>query len=126
MPLEVAWRLMFRVNDASGAGRCLTRTRELLPAEVVEVPKPYWKMPELWEVALRSPFASPAATGVFELLLVANRLASDWLVSGPLIENDGTVNVFEGVFDVRSGRPHVAGLSWASFSVGSFPAAGGA
>jgi hypothetical protein len=125
MPLEVAWRLMFRVNDASAAGRCLARTRELLPAEVVGAPKPYWKMPELWEVALRSPFASPAATGVFELLLVANRLASHWHVSGPLIEND-TVNVFEGVFHAKFGRPHVAGLSWASFSVGSFPAVGGA
>jgi len=125
MPLEVAWRLMFRVNNASRADRCLARTRELLPAEVVDAPKPYWKMPDLWEVALRSPLASPAATGVFELLLVANRLASNWLVSGPLIEND-TVSVFEGVFDVKSGRPHVAGLSWASFSVGSFPAADGA
>jgi hypothetical protein len=124
MPLEVAWRLMFRVNDASGADRCLTRTRELLPSEVVEAPKPYWKLPELWEVALRGRFASPAATGVFELLLVANRLASDWLVSGPLIEGDA-VNVFEGVFDANSGRPHVAGLSWASFTVGSFPAAAG-
>jgi hypothetical protein len=124
MPLEVAWRLMFRVNDASGAGRCLTRTRKVLPVEVVEAPKQYWKIPELWEVALRSPFASPAATGVFELLLSANRLASDWFVSGPLVEGD-TVIVFEGVFDAKSGRPHVAGLSWASFSVGSFPAPGG-
>jgi len=125
MPLEVAWRLMFRVNDAAGAGRCLTRARELLPAEIVEGPKPYWKIPELWEVALRSPFTSPAATGVFDLLLVANRLASNWFVSGPLIE-DATVSVFEGVFDGNSGRPHIAGLSWASFSVGSFPAGCGA
>jgi hypothetical protein len=125
MPLQVAWRLMFRVNDASGANRCLARTRDLLPSEVVEAPKPYWKIPELWEVALRSPFASPAATGVFELLLVANRLASDWLVSGPLIEN-GEVSVLEGVFDAKSGRPHVPGLSWGSFSVGSFPPPGGA
>jgi hypothetical protein len=124
MPLEVAWRLMFRVNDASGADRCLARALELLPCEVVEVPKPYWKMPELWEVALRSLFASPTATGVLELLRVANRLASGWLVSGPLIDN-GTISVFEGVFDMKSGRPHVAGLSWASFSVGNFPAAGG-
>src|SRR5438128_5257809 len=114
MSLQVAWRLMFRV--ASGADRCLTRTRELLPSEVVEAPKPYWNMPELWEVALRTPFASPAATGVFELLLVANRLASSWLVSGPLIENED-VSVLEGVFDAKSGRPLVAGLSWGSFSV---------
>ncbi|MFO0812625.1 MAG: hypothetical protein U0796_05370 [Gemmatales bacterium] len=124
MPLQVAWRLMFRVNDAAGADRCLARTREVLPSEVVEAPKPYWKVPELWEVALRSPFSSPAATGVFELLLVANRIASDWLVSGPLIANDN-VSVLEGVFDAKSGRPHVAGLSWASFSVGDFPPAGG-
>ena len=115
---------MFRVNDASGAARCLTRTREVLPAEVIETPKPYWKIPELWEVALRSHFASPAANGVFELLLSANRLASDWIISGPLVEGD-TVNAFEGVFVAKSGRAHVAGLSWASFSVGSFPAAGG-
>jgi hypothetical protein len=125
MPLEVAWRLMFRVNDASGAGRCVARTREVMSAEIVEAPKPYWKIPELWEVALRSAFASPSPTGVYELLRVADRLASNWYVTGPSVDND-VVRVFEGVFDEKSGRPHVAGLSWASFSVGDFPAADGA
>jgi hypothetical protein len=125
MPLEVSWRLMFRVNDAVGAGRCLARTREMLPAEVTEAPRVYWKIPELWEVALRSPFASPTATGVLELLLAARRLASDWRVSGPLLAND-SVSVFEGVFDGKSGRAHVAGLSWASFSVCNLPPVAGA
>jgi hypothetical protein len=125
MPLEVAWRLMFRVNDASGAGKCVARAREVLSADIVEAPKPYWKIPELWEVALRSAFASPSPRGVYELLRVADRLASNWYVTGPSVDND-VVRVFEGVFDEKSGRPHVAGLAWASFSVGDFPAAAGA
>lgn len=116
---QVNWRLMFRVNDAASAARCLASVRKVLPSQVVEAPKPYWKLPELWEVTLRSPLAAPIAEGVLDLLLTANRLANGWLVSGPTLEH-GIVTAFSGIFDAKSSRSHVAGLAWASFSVGDF------
>jgi hypothetical protein len=122
MALEVAWRLMFRVNDAPAMERCVARALEILGAKLTGNPKPYWKKPEWWEASFRSPFTLPAESGVFEVLRTANCLASDWLVSGPMV-TDGAVTVFEGIFDVSTGRPRISGLQWASFSVGQFPTA---
>lgn len=120
MPLEVAWRLMFRVNDRVAADRCLARALGMLTASVCDKPKPYWKQPELWEVSLRSRFGLPAGESVLSLLAAASAMATGWSISGPLIA-DEQVSVFEGVFDARWGREHLAGLHWASFSVGVFP-----
>jgi hypothetical protein len=122
MSLEVAWRLMFRVNDAPAMERCVARALEILGAKITGNPKPYWKKPELWEVSFRSPFALPAESGVFEVLRTANCLGTGWLVSGPLV-TDGAIAVFDGIFNVGTGRPHISGLQWASFSVGQFPSA---
>lgn len=124
MPLAVSWRLMFRANSATAADRCLARVVGCITATVSDGPKPYWKQPDLCEVTLSTQFASPTAGGVVGLLAEANRLASGWLVSGPLIV-DGEVTVFEGVFNAGPGRPHVAGLEWASFSVFQPSAASG-
>jgi len=120
MSLEVAWRLMFRVNDRVAADRCLAGALDRLAASVTEEPKPYWKKPELWEVSLRSQFGSPASEGVVSVLSAANALATGWYVSGPVLV-DGQLSGFEGVFDSQWGRQHVTGLQWASFSVGEFP-----
>lgn len=120
MPHEVHWRLMFRTNDAAAADRCLRRALVVISANVVIPPKLYWKLPELWEVSLRSPFASSTADGVLSLLAAADRLATGWHISGPCLAN-GQITMFDGVFDIRSGRAHVAGLAWASFSVSQQP-----
>jgi len=112
----VIWRLMFRVNDERAANKCLSRAIEAIPATVVESPRPYWKIPELWEMTLQSEFESPVPNGVLETLLAADRIGSDWTVSGPLLV-DEEVSVFEGIFNAGPARPHVAGLHWASFSV---------
>ena len=118
MQLETFWRLMFRGNNADAAERCLARALAHIAGEVFDGPKPYWKIPVLWEATVCSPFALPTAEGVFGLLVVADRLASGWLVSGPLMADEKLV-IFEGVFNPdTSSRPHVAGLEWASFSVG--------
>jgi hypothetical protein len=122
MALEVAWRLMFRVNDRRAADRCLAKALGLLTASVSDEPKPYWKMPELWEVSLLSKFELPTGEGVLSLLAAADALATGWHVSGPMLAN-GQVSLFEGVFDRKIGsHEHVAGLLWASFSVGEFSA----
>ena len=120
MPFEVAWSLMFRVNDAAAANRCITRVLAILAANVNDAPKQYWKMPELWEVSLRSPFGATTAEAVLNLMVVADRIASGWLITGPLIVDDAVTSL-EGVFNAgAASRPHVAGLEWASFSVGHF------
>lgn len=122
MALQVAWRLMFRVNDARAASRSISRVLDILAADVCDGPKPYWKVPALWEVSLCSPFELPAAEGVLGLMLVADGIASGWLIHGPLAA-DGNITCFEGVFNASdSCRPHIAGLEWASFSLGTFPA----
>lgn len=120
MPLEVAWRLMFRVNNRVAADRCLARVLSTLCAEVIDAPKPYWKIPELWEVSLRSEFGSPPAEGITALLQAANSIASGWWVTGPTL-NDGELLEFGGVFNNKHGGSHVPGLEWGSFSVGEFP-----
>lgn len=120
MPLEVAWRLMFRVNDEVKANCCLDRALQVVPASWSGKVEPYWKMPELWEVSLRSSFALPASNGVFETLTIAGQLGMSWNVTGPLIDNESDVT-FEGAFSAEHGRPHITGLNWASFSVAKFP-----
>ena len=111
---------MFRANNAAAAGRCLARADDLLDGNVIDGPKANWKMPKLWEVLLLSEFTLPTRDGVFELLIIADRLASGWHVSGPLLRN-GEVTVVDGVFNPGPGHPHIAGLEWASFNVGEFP-----
>ena len=88
MPLETVWRLIFRTNNANAAERCLARALAHIAGEVIDGPKPYWKIPGLWEVTVPSPFVLPAAEGVFGLLVIADRLASGWLVSGPLMAGE--------------------------------------
>jgi hypothetical protein len=124
IPREVAWRLLFRVNDRVAADRCVASALRRLTAIVTEGPKPYWKQTELWEVCLQSSLAPPVSEGVLLLLVAADALGTGWNVSGPVIL-DGELSVFEGIFDRRWGRPHVPGLHWASFSAGSSPEAGG-
>ncbi|MCX5660767.1 MAG: hypothetical protein NTW19_13760 [Planctomycetota bacterium] len=121
MALEVAWRLMFRVNNRAAADHCLARVLEHMPAIVTHPPKPYWKIPELWESSLRTPIASPANEGVFLLLRTASRLGSPWTIAGPLLAGD-RISHFSGEFNAPPGRPHIAGLAWAHFDVGEFPA----
>lgn len=85
MSLEVAWKLMFRVNNREGADRCVANALGKLSASVTDGPRPYWKQPELWEISLRNNFGSPNSAGVLCLLAMANALATGWYILGPRI-----------------------------------------
>ncbi|MEM0914128.1 MAG: hypothetical protein AAGK09_05900 [Planctomycetota bacterium] len=118
--MDVAWRLMFRVGNQAKAQRCLDQALEVVPGECVAAPQAYWKIPELWESSIQSAIEGSSAAAVLHLLQVADRLGTGWNVTGPTIHED-MVTCFEGIFDVKShGRPHIAGLEWAWFSVGDF------
>ena len=120
MGREVAWRLMFRVDDQVKADRCLGQALILIAAlrpKVTHEPKPYWKIAGLWEVSLRGEMRSPAGEGILLLLQAAEKLATGWQVSG-LSTEENEVTAFEGVFNASNGRAHARGLDWASFSVG--------
>ena len=119
MATVVSWRLMFRVNDRRAFDKCLARLLPLLgPGVVVGEGRPYWKIPELWECAVEGPvLVGSAAEQVLGCLLVAKRLASWWLVGGPL-SADSALG-FSGVFAVGSNWPGslTLGLEWASFDI---------
>jgi hypothetical protein len=117
MPLQVAWRLLFRVNNRAAADRCTAGAQRVVPGLVVgDPPKPYWKSPELWEVSCRSEFTWLDSEGIVAILKAANALGNGWYVMGPSFTDD-RLHGFDGVFDVRSGRAHATGLHWASFSL---------
>ena len=117
MPSWVCWRLMYRVANRAALDKCLARTLPLLNnGHVLGECKPYWKIPELWECALKTPApAESVPEQVLACLLIAYRLATGWYILGPLSAE--SANGFEGVFALGQGsaRSNVLGLEWASF-----------
>jgi hypothetical protein len=113
---SISWRLMFRVKNATKALRKLEEVRQAFGRDInVDASKRYWKDESLWECSVQVPGATgSAAEIVFDCLVLAARLGNGWYVLG--LGGDGGLDVFSGVFDANgSGRPHVAGLEWASF-----------
>jgi hypothetical protein len=117
MPSTVHWRLMYRVSNRAAFDRCLARTVLLIDdGYSVGECGPYWKIPELWECALRTPVTTESvAEQIHACLTIAYRLASGWYVLGSLTAE--SANGFNGVFALgdNGARSYVVGLEWASF-----------
>jgi hypothetical protein len=114
----IGWRLMFRVKDRAKAVRRIEEVRRAFGRDIeVSTSERYWKDEGLWDCWVRVAAADGSAADlVFDCLVLAARLGSGWYIGG--LGGDGGLAVFNGVFDAsRSGRPHVAGLVWASFDL---------
>jgi hypothetical protein len=114
----IGWRLMFRVKDRTKALRKVEEVRQAFGRDIeFSTSERYWKDESLWDCSVRVPGANGSAADlVFDCLVLAARLGSGWFIDG--LGGDGGLAVFNGVFDAsRSGRPHVAGLVWASFDL---------
>src|SRR5260370_38263125 len=97
---QVSWRLMFRVKDRRKALGRIEEVRNALGVDVeVTVCEQYWKIPDLWECALRTPEIDRSIPkAVFDCLTLANQLGNGWFLLSPLVK----ALVFSP-FRVRSG-----------------------
>ena len=60
----VAWRLMFRTASDRAAKKVVKNVLGHVNGRVVSPLRPYWKIPEPWEVSLETPLATPCEVGV--------------------------------------------------------------
>jgi hypothetical protein len=116
----VYWSLIFRVGNRDKAMKELRRAEALLGRSLqVASFEPYWKIDGEWrcEATAQIPGAS-AAELVTNALLLANRLAYHWSVSGPHLDETGKLESFKGTFQVGPAyKTTLSSLVWADFLV---------
>jgi hypothetical protein len=116
------WKLALRVSRRDKADKELRRAQELLQNDLqVASREPYWKIPELWmcEATTRLAVASDPDY-VMQCLVLADRLATGWIVSGPSLSPDGILESFHGIFDRKRLDAHarLQSLEWGEFGIG--------
>jgi len=117
------WTLMFRVVNREDAERHVARACELagLSFQLDDCER-YYKIPELWRCTATATFAAGSiAETVMQSLLYANRLGIGWYCLGPYLREDGTLDHFEGIFNVSGTNTVMPGLDWANFEIDCTP-----
>lgn len=121
---RVAWSLIFRVSNRLKAMKELQRAEALLGQNLQVVSfEPYWKIDGEWrcEGAAKLEAASLNQL-VTKSLLQANRLASEWSVRGPHLDEAGKLESFEGTFqEGHGGKARLQSLVWAHFFLSQQP-----
>lgn len=116
----VYWSLIFRVGNRDKAMKELRRAEALLGRTLqVASFEPYWKIDGEWRLEATAQIPATSADGlVTNSLLLANRLAYHWSVSGPHFNEAGKLESFTGVFQVGpANKTKLSSLVWAHFSV---------
>jgi hypothetical protein len=120
---EMWWTLMFRVDTREQAERELAIASELSGLSLQPgVCERYYKIPELWRCTATAAFtAGSVAEQVTQSLLIANRLGIGWYCLGPYLRDDGTLEHFEGIYNMSGSNTKMPGLEWANFEVDCTP-----
>ena len=120
----VYWSLIFRVGNRDKAVKELRRAEALLGQSLLVASfEPYWKIDGEWrcEATAQIEGASPAEL-IANSLLLANRLAYQWSVLGPHLDQAGKLESFGGTFQAGPGqKTKLSSLVWADFSVSEKP-----
>lgn len=116
MHKNIYWHAFFKVNREEKVQKLLTRFNEVCNIKVTLIScERYWKDPTLFDVVFTTPLNKEEITdAVFAALVISNKLAYQWEVTGPYIFEQG-IWEFRGL----TTKTKVTGMEWIEFTVKS-------
>ncbi|WP_141504495.1 hypothetical protein [Paenibacillus luteus] len=110
----IYWHAYFKVNREEKVHKLLARINEICDMKGTLISSErYWKDSSLFDVVFRTPLIKDKiADTVFEALVISNKLAYQWEVTGPYISEPGMWN-FHGL----TTKTKVTGIEWIQFRV---------
>lgn len=116
---RIAWHAFLHVRTEKAATKVVQRMADAIGADLaVDSYSRYWKVPEWADTRLTSPLqVDGVEQAVFHALVVAQRLARGWNVSGPFMF-EGGIWTFSGVAAANGHATFtVPGPTWIEFDI---------
>ena len=92
MRFDINWSFFLEVTTRQKCEKLLDQVTQLLGFRFSNLKiEPYWKEQETFKVSAQSSFDAPSAKdGLYELVMLLNRMASTWVVKGPKVDDSWT------------------------------------
>jgi hypothetical protein len=89
---NIEWTLFMEVTTIQKCEKLLSHVAHLLGSQFASIKiEPYWKEQGTFKVIAQSAFDAPTTRdGLYEIMMLLNRLAGTWVVKGPTLDDSWT------------------------------------